>query len=109
ARIGGDEFVALVTNPSSPAAVTALAERALDALSTPVSVGERELMVRASIGVVEGPAKDLTSAEVLRSADITMYRAKAEGGNRYVLADPDADARAISRHHLTHHLPAALR
>jgi EAL domain-containing protein (putative c-di-GMP-specific phosphodiesterase class I) len=38
-----------------------------------------------------------------------MYRAKAEGGNRYALADPDADAHAISRHYLTHHLPAALK
>ena len=109
ARIGGDEFVALVVDPPSPKAVTELAERALDALSTPVEVGGRELLVRASIGVVEGPTEHLTAAEVLRSADITMYRAKAEGGNRYALADPDSDARAISRHHLTHHLPAALK
>ncbi|MEO3752049.1 EAL domain-containing protein [Streptomyces sp. B6B3] len=109
ARIGGDEFVALVINPPTPAAVTALAERALAALTAPVSVGGRELLVRASIGIVEGPTEVLTSAEVLRSADITMYRAKAEGGNRYALADADADARAISRHYLTHHLPAALK
>jgi diguanylate cyclase (GGDEF)-like protein/PAS domain S-box-containing protein len=109
ARIGGDEFVALVIDPPSPRAVIELAERALDALASPVEVGGRELMVRASIGIVEGPSRHLTSAEVLRSADITMYRAKAEGGNRYALADPDSDARAISRHHLTHHLPAALK
>ncbi len=109
ARIGGDEFVALVTDPPEPRAVTELAERALQALSAPVEVGGRELLVRASIGVVEGSTRHLTSAEVLRSADITMYRAKAEGGNRYALADPDSDARAISRHHLTHHLPAALK
>ncbi|WP_404819496.1 putative bifunctional diguanylate cyclase/phosphodiesterase [Streptomyces marincola] len=109
ARIGGDEFVALVIDPPDRRAVTDLAERALDALSSPVEVGGRELLVRASIGVVEGPARHLTSAEVLRSADITMYRAKAEGGNRYAVADPDSDARAISRHHLTHHLPAALK
>ncbi|MDT0268387.1 EAL domain-containing protein [Streptomyces sp. DSM 44915] len=109
ARIGGDEFVALVIDPPSRDAVTELANRALAALATPVTVGDRELTVRASIGVVEGATQALTSAEVLRSADITMYRAKAEGGNRYALADPDSDARAISRHHLTHHLPAALK
>ncbi|GAB2903865.1 putative bifunctional diguanylate cyclase/phosphodiesterase [Streptomyces mayteni] len=109
ARIGGDEFVALVVDPPTPRTVTELAERALEALASPVELGGRELMVRASIGVVEGPTRDLTAAEVLRSADITMYRAKAAGGNRYALADPDSDARAISRHHLTHHLPAALR
>ncbi|MCK1817340.1 MULTISPECIES: putative bifunctional diguanylate cyclase/phosphodiesterase [Streptomyces] len=109
ARIGGDEFVALVTDPRSPAAVTEVAEQALAALSVPVEVAGRELLVRASIGVVEGAAGELSSSEVLRSADITMYRAKAQGGNRYALADPDRDARAISRHHLTHHLPAALK
>ncbi|MGP3966228.1 putative bifunctional diguanylate cyclase/phosphodiesterase [Streptomyces sp. 6N223] len=109
ARIGGDEFVALVIDPPSPATVIALAERALRALASPVSIRGRELLVRASIGIVEGPAERLTPAEVLRSADITMYRAKAEGGNRYAVADPDADATAISRHYLTHHLPAALK
>nr|WP_245833944.1 EAL domain-containing protein [Streptomyces aidingensis] len=109
ARIGGDEFVALITDPPSRATVTELAERALDVLSEPVDLGGRELMVRASIGIVEGPVGDLTASEVLRSADITMYRAKSEGGNRYAVADPDSEARAISRHHLTHHLPSALR
>jgi diguanylate cyclase (GGDEF)-like protein/PAS domain S-box-containing protein len=109
ARIGGDEFVALITDPPNRKAVTDLAQRALDVLATPVNVGGRELMVRASIGVIEGSTNELTSNEVLRSADITMYRAKADGGNRYALADPDSDARAISRHHLTHHLPAALK
>ncbi|GAA2424363.1 putative bifunctional diguanylate cyclase/phosphodiesterase [Streptomyces macrosporus] len=108
ARIGGDEFVALVSDPVSPSEVTDLAQRALDALSTPIPLGGRELAVRASIGIVEGPVGELTPAEVLRSADITMYRAKARGGNRYELADPDSDARTISRHMLTTHLPAAL-
>ncbi|WP_376770821.1 putative bifunctional diguanylate cyclase/phosphodiesterase [Streptomyces lonarensis] len=109
ARIGGDEFVALYVDPPSRKAVTDLAQALLDELATPVEVDGRELMVRASIGVVEGPTAELNANEILRSADITMYRAKADGGNRYALADPDSDARAISRHHLTHHLPAALK
>ncbi|MFD1830677.1 putative bifunctional diguanylate cyclase/phosphodiesterase [Streptomyces desertarenae] len=108
ARIGGDEFVALVSDPVSRSEVTDLAQRALDALAAPVPLAGRELSVRASIGIVEGPVAELTPAEVLRSADITMYRAKALGGNRYELADPDSDALTISRHMLTTHLPAAL-
>nr|WP_323369210.1 EAL domain-containing protein [Streptomyces alkaliterrae] len=108
ARIGGDEFVALVGDPRDRSEVTDLAGRALEALSTPVRVDGKELSVRTSIGIVEGPVAGLTAAEVLRSADITMYRAKAQGGNRYELADPDLDARAISRHSLTNRLPAAL-
>ncbi|NGO67754.1 EAL domain-containing protein [Streptomyces boncukensis] len=109
ARIGGDEFVVLISDPEGREEVTSLARAALAALATPISVDGRKLSVRASIGIVEGPTQgDLGPAEVLRSADITMYRAKDAGGNRYELADPDSDARAIDRHSLTNHLPAAL-
>ncbi|GGS77054.1 putative bifunctional diguanylate cyclase/phosphodiesterase [Streptomyces griseoviridis] len=108
ARLGGDEFVALTTGPDTAQEVDELAERIMNALLAPVSVDGRELTVRGSIGIVEGPAGERSAAEVLRSADITMYRAKSAGGNRYELADPEADARAITRHGLTTALPAAL-
>ncbi|MEU6063888.1 MULTISPECIES: putative bifunctional diguanylate cyclase/phosphodiesterase [Streptomyces] len=108
ARLGGDEFVALTTGPGTEAEVDELAERIMHALVTPISIDGRELLVRGSIGIVEGPAGERTPAEVLRSADITMYRAKSAGGNRSELADPEADARAITRHGLTTALPAAL-
>ncbi|MEU6344622.1 EAL domain-containing protein [Streptomyces sp. NPDC046977] len=108
ARIGGDEFAALVVNPASRADVTGLADLVLAALADPIRVDGRELTVRCSIGIVEGQAGSLGPAEVLRSADITMYRAKAAGGNRFELADPDSDARAITRHGLTNQLPVAL-
>ncbi|GAA1202146.1 cyclic Di-GMP phosphodiesterase RmdA [Streptomyces hebeiensis] len=108
ARLGGDEFVALITGPATQSGVTELASRILGALSTPVTVDGRDFTVRGSIGIVEGRAADRSAAEVLRSADITMYRAKAAGGNRYELADAEADARAITRHGLTTALPAAL-
>ncbi|MFD8970879.1 MULTISPECIES: bifunctional diguanylate cyclase/phosphodiesterase [Streptomyces] len=108
ARLGGDEFVALTTGCGGEQDVTELADRILGALATPLSIDGRELTVRGSLGVVEGPAGERTPAEVLRSADITMYRAKSAGGNRFELADPEADARAITRHGLTTALPTAL-
>ncbi|MFF4394430.1 putative bifunctional diguanylate cyclase/phosphodiesterase [Streptomyces sp. NPDC001480] len=108
ARLGGDEFVALTTGPGTEQEVDELAERIMHALVTPVSIDGRDLLVRGSIGIVEGPAGERTPAEVLRSADITMYRAKSAGGNRFELADPEADARAITRHGLTTALPTAL-
>ncbi|MDX3093239.1 EAL domain-containing protein [Streptomyces sp. ME19-03-3] len=108
ARIGGDEFAALVVNPTSRADITGLADLILTALADPIRVDGRELSVRCSIGIVEGRAGALGPAEVLRSADITMYRAKAAGGNRFEVADPDSDARAITRHGLTNRLPMAL-
>ncbi|MFC5724342.1 putative bifunctional diguanylate cyclase/phosphodiesterase [Streptomyces gamaensis] len=108
ARLGGDEFVALLTGEHALRDATALARRMLTALAEPVRLDGRDLSVRASIGIVEGAAGESGAAEVLRSADITMYRAKAAGGNRYELADADSDARAIARHSLTNRLPAAL-
>ncbi|MET9494703.1 EAL domain-containing protein [Streptomyces sp. NPDC006552] len=108
ARLGGDEFVALTTGRDTEAEVDELAGRIMGALATPIRIDGRELTVRGSIGIVEGPVGDRSPAEVLRSADITMYRAKSAGGNRYELADPEADARAITRHGLTTALPAAL-
>ncbi|MGW0822875.1 putative bifunctional diguanylate cyclase/phosphodiesterase [Streptomyces sp. NPDC002845] len=108
ARLGGDEFVALTTGPDTQREVDDLADRIMNALVTPVRIDGRELLVRGSIGIVEGPAGERGPAEVLRSADITMYRAKSAGGNRYEVADAEADARAITRHGLTTALPAAL-
>ncbi|GAA3387887.1 putative bifunctional diguanylate cyclase/phosphodiesterase [Streptomyces roseoviridis] len=108
ARLGGDEFVALTTGPGTERKVAELADRMLGALSTPILIDGRELPVRGSVGVVEGAAGERTAAEVLRSADITMYRAKSAGGNRFEFADAEADARAITRHGLTTALPAAL-
>lgn len=108
ARLGGDEFVALTTGPGTEREVDELAERIMNALVTPISIDGRDLLVRGSLGIVEGPAGERTAAEVLRSADITMYRAKSAGGNRFELADPEADARAITRHGLTTALPTAL-
>ncbi|MFI0774121.1 putative bifunctional diguanylate cyclase/phosphodiesterase [Streptomyces sp. NPDC021212] len=108
ARVGGDEFLALVTGPAAQADGTSMARRMLAALADPVQVEGRELRVRASIGVVDGRAGELSRAEVLRSADITMYRAKAAGGNRYELADADESARVIARHSLSNGLPSAL-
>ncbi|MFR9799681.1 putative bifunctional diguanylate cyclase/phosphodiesterase [Streptomyces sp. MS06] len=108
ARLGGDEFVALTTGPDTRREVDELAARIMNALLAPVSIDGRELTVRGSIGIVEGPAGERSAAEVLRSADITMYRAKSAGGNRFELADAEADARAITRHGLTTALPAAL-
>lgn len=108
ARLGGDEFVALTTGPGPQRTADELAARIMNALLAPIGIDGRELTVRGSIGVVEGPAGERSAAEVLRSADITMYRAKSAGGNRYELADPEADARAITRHGLTTALPVAL-
>jgi diguanylate cyclase (GGDEF)-like protein len=86
-RLGGDEFVVISEEHSVAAGPELIAERLLDALALPFRLGgegeETRLTVTASIGIAVG---ERTSAEdLLRAADIAMYRAKWDGKNRYVV------------------------
>ena len=81
-RLGGDEFVLLVGELSTSEDPQPIAERVLDALSVPFDLGEARAQVRvsASIGIEVG--RTVSPAELLRGADVAMYRAKSTGGNR---------------------------
>ncbi len=85
-RLGGDEFVVISEDLSLEAGPELIAERLLDALKHPFKLGENgesRITVTASIGIAAG---DRTSAdELLRDADIAMYRAKWDGKNRFVV------------------------
>jgi len=85
-RLGGDEFVVISEELSLAAGPELVAERLLEALKHPFKLGagkETHLSVTASIGIAAG---DHTSAEeLLRNADIAMYRAKWDGKNRYAV------------------------
>lgn len=77
ARMGGDEFVAMVFGHSDRLALDQLTGRLHTALSAPMEAAGRECRVTASIGVVEvDPSSPHTAAEILREADAAMYRAK---------------------------------
>jgi len=107
ARIGGDEFALLVEDVTT-AAVTALADRVLDALSqAPVEFGGRTLPIGASVGVaIAGPGE--TTETLLRNADLAMYEAKLQGRCRQVLYEPSMHATIVSRFRLESALQAAL-
>jgi diguanylate cyclase (GGDEF)-like protein len=85
-RLGGDEFVVISDGVSLQAGPELIAERLLDALKEPFRLGpggESRLTVTASVGIAMG---ERTSAEeLLRDADIAMYRAKWDGKNRFVV------------------------
>ena len=93
ARLGGDEFVVLVEDPGNERGATLVAERIRAELDVPFEVGRRELPVTASIGVAVWPGPGSGPRELLRAADLAMYRAKEKGKNRCEIYDPGAPAR----------------
>jgi diguanylate cyclase (GGDEF)-like protein len=79
ARLGGDEFAVLVHDVDR-ANLLLLAQQLRTALAEPVEVGPFMICVQASIGTAVRRADDYTMADVLRRADIAMYRAKGRSG-----------------------------
>jgi len=108
ARIGGDEFVILVEQSCSTTAAVEVAERALGSLSEPFRVGEHELSVSASVGVVERPVRGQTAAELIRDADVTLYWAKSAGKNQWAVFDAERNAAEVAQFQLSATMPAAL-
>jgi diguanylate cyclase (GGDEF)-like protein len=91
ARIGGDEFVAVLADLSSVEDCEPVLERLLLAASAPVKVGNVELKVSASIGVTLYPQDNVSADQLMRHADQAMYVAKESGKNRYHLFDTVQD------------------
>ncbi|MEU7933178.1 putative bifunctional diguanylate cyclase/phosphodiesterase [Micromonospora echinofusca] len=108
ARMGGDEFVILVDDGAGIDDAVRVAEVALAAVSAPVRIGEHQLAVSASIGIVECPVGGTSASELMKAADTTLYWAKAEGRGRWAVYDPERGARDIARSALAAGLPAAL-
>ncbi|WP_239405164.1 bifunctional diguanylate cyclase/phosphodiesterase [Frankia sp. Cj3] len=107
ARMGGDEFVVVVAGSTGSADVIAVAEQVLAELARPLQVDGHLLSVSASIGVVERPVADGDPRDLLRAADITLYRAKSDGKGRWALFDAERNAHEITRHTLATMLPGA--
>lgn len=108
ARMGGDEFVVLLPDSSGVHDLLALVERMLQELTRPVSVGSHELGATASVGVVEREVTETEPDELLRDADVTLYRAKTEGRAQWALFDPEHNAAARERFKLSAAMPGAL-
>jgi diguanylate cyclase (GGDEF)-like protein len=87
ARLAGDEFAILLENVEDASIATAVAQRVLDALSAPMPVAGKELQPTASVGIAIGDSHYHDADEVLRDADIALYRAKELGRKRYELFD----------------------
>ncbi|HEX3041518.1 MAG TPA: EAL domain-containing protein [Solirubrobacterales bacterium] len=94
-RLGGDEFVVVADGLSLAAGPELIAERLLEAFSEPFALGESRVPVKASIGIASG---DRACAEdLLRDADIAMYRSKWSGKSRYLVFESGMEDEVQSR------------
>ena len=96
ARIGGDEFGILIRT-SDRVEVEAIANRILAAVSEPIDLGDHRLTVAASMGIAFAEGRKTTADELLRSADVAMYMAKARGKGRSVVFEASMHAAAVRR------------
>lgn len=88
ARLGGDEFVVLLERLSSTDNAYLLADRVLATLGDPFSLGEERFRLTASVGVAVTSDSRADPGELLREADLAMYRAKQKGRDRVELFHP---------------------
>ena len=97
ARLGGDEFAVLLIGEGAPDAAPGLADRLQHCLRTPFQVAGTTLSSSASIGITTSALPYVRPEDVLRDADIAMYRAKAAGRARYVQFDARLHAQMTQR------------
>lgn len=91
-RIGGDEFVALLTDLHDVNDVALIASKIIHALSEPITLNGHHLLISASVGIATHPQHGAGAQELLSHADQALYRAKAGGRNGYRFYSPEEDA-----------------
>ncbi|BDB19569.1 bifunctional diguanylate cyclase/phosphodiesterase [Pseudomonas sp. CYM-20-01] len=109
ARVGGDEFVLILTNAGTQDDVESLCLRLIESVEQAVRIGEQEVFVSASIGIVLAPDDASEVAELLRYADIALYEAKAAGRNTWRFYSGEMNARIIERRRLESDLRFAIK
>ena len=108
ARLGGDEFCLLLGNLHDSVEAGTLARKLMAVMAAPLQLGEHTLVVSCSVGITLLPIDGDRADELLRNADLAMYRAKAEGKNRFVFFAPEMNAVSRERLQLESELRRAL-
>ncbi|GAO37392.1 hypothetical protein SCT_2813 [Sulfuricella sp. T08] len=96
ARLGGDEFVILVEMDIADSAIP-VAQKILDALTRPFSISGREVFIGASIGISLYPKDGDSGEELLKNADVAMYRAKKRGRNTFRFYNEGMNTNSVER------------
>ncbi len=85
ARLGSDEFAIIGTNAKTPSDINLMASRLIDEIRNPVEIDDKKFNVGVSIGVTVFPNDKGNSDQLMRNAELALYRAKQEGRNNYQL------------------------
>ena len=96
ARLGGDEFAVMIEGVTHPEGAVTVARRIIGAMAEPLAIAGSDVAVQGSIGIALGSAGQ-TASEIMRSADLAMYRAKGEGKGRYALYEPSMHELVLER------------
>ena len=97
ARFGGDEFVILLEYITNIDEVIKIVERILNDFQIPLTLNSGEIFINVSIGVVLGNTNYHQAGDLLRDADLAMYKAKAQGRNSYKIFDVEMHNQAVKR------------
>jgi diguanylate cyclase (GGDEF)-like protein len=108
ARMGGDEFAIVQTSITQPTNATTLALRIIDAVSEPYEIDGQQVIIGTSVGIAIGPADGLAPDQLLRNADLALYRAKGDGRGTYCFFEPEMDAQMQARRGMEYDLRRAL-
>ena len=110
ARLGGDEFAFVqFCNDCDATAVAALASHVVESIAAPYDIGGHQLVIGVSVGISLAPEDGKNPDELLKNADLALYRAKADGRGTYRFFEAGMDARAQARRLLELDLRLALR
>ncbi|MEK5234440.1 EAL domain-containing protein [Paenibacillus sp. FSL L8-0470] len=107
-RLGGDEFVIFLKDTDDREAVLNLAEDIMRSFRRSFLIGESNLYVSVSIGISFYPEDGETTEEILKNADVAMYRAKEEGKSTYVVYDKSMHTAFNERMNIEKHLRSAM-
>jgi len=108
ARLGGDEFTILLDDIRDPIEAVRVAERVQAELATPFVVNQQEIVISASIGIAASSSPHTHAEDLLRDADIAMYRAKRAGKACCEVSDTAMHENAVKRLQLETDLRKAL-
>ena len=108
ARLGGDEFAIVQANSDQPGDATTLAQRLIDTVSAPYELDGHQVVIGTSVGIALLPGDGETTEQLLKNADMALYRAKGDGRGRFRFFEPEMDAMMQARRALEMDLRRAL-